>query len=478
MNINIYYGGRGIIDDPTIYVINKMQEVLEELRVHVERYNLYDGKTNITTLPQTLKEADGIILATTVEWYGIGGYMQQFLDACWLYGDKEPIAGIYMCPVVMSTTYGEREGKLNLATAWEILGGLPCSGICGYIENTVSLEMNEQYGHIIEKKAENMYRTINQKLASFPASNKVMRQKITIPKSINLTPQETEQLSEYVSDDSYVQRQKEDIQELTSMFRGMMDNNGADGEEEYLSEFKKAFVPQPGFEAIYTIIIEEKKAPMWIAVNGTSVECGYGETEKHDVEMSMNRAAMEDIINGRMTFQRAFMSGVMQRMKGDFRILRTLDQAFPFEERIDKQIGARKMKKEDCIFCKIANGDIPSKTLYEDEDFRVILDLGPATKGHALILPKEHADNLYELPDETASKVFVLAKKLAIKMKEKLNCDGLNIVQNNGEAAGQTVQHFHMHLIPRYVNDGQKILWTPGESTPEELEEVRRTITE
>ena len=125
------------------------------------------------------------------------------------------------------------------------------------------------------------------------------------------------------------------------------------------------------------------------------------------------------------------------------------------------------MKKEDCIFCKIANGDIPSKTLYEDEDFRVILDLGPATKGHALILPKEHADNLYELPDETASKVFVLAKKLAIKMKEKLNCDGLNIVQ-----------HFHMHLIPRYVNDGQKILWTPGESTPEELEEVRRTITE
>ena len=110
------------------------------------------------------------------------------------------------------------------------------------------------------------------------------------------------------------------------------------------------------------------------------------------------------------------------------------------------------MKKEDCIFCKIANGDIPSKTLYEDEDFRVILDLGPATKGHALILPKEH--------------------------EEKLNCDGLNIVQNNGEAAGQTVQHFHMHLIPRYVNDGQKILWTPGESTPEELEEVRRTITE
>lgn len=408
LNINIYYGGRGIIDDPTIYVINKMQEVLEELRVHVERYNLYDGKTNITTLPQTLKEADGIILATTVEWYGIGGYMQQFLDACWLYGDKETIAGIYMCPVVMSTTYGEREGKLSLAAAWEILGGLPCSGICGYIENTVTLEMNGQYGQIIEKKAENMYRTINQKIASFPASNKVMRQKVTIPKAINLTPQETEQLSEYVSDDTFVQRQKEDIQELTSMFRDMLDNSGTDNEQEYLEEFRKVFVPQPGFEARYVINIEEKKNPLWIAIGSGALECGYGETEKPDVEMQMNRAAMEDIVNGRMTFQRAFMSGIMKRMKEISEFSEHWIRCFPLKKIIDR---SKTMKKEDCIFCKIANGEIPSKTLYEDGDFRVILDLGPATRGHALILPREHADNLYELPEDTAAKVFVLAKR-------------------------------------------------------------------
>ena len=118
MKIAIYYGGRGLIDDPTLYVINKMQEVLEELHVTVERYHLYELKNTITTLPKTLKEVDGIILATTIEWFGIGGYMQQFLDACWLYGDKEKIASIYMCPVVMSTTYGEREGKLNLENAW------------------------------------------------------------------------------------------------------------------------------------------------------------------------------------------------------------------------------------------------------------------------------------------------------------------------------------------------------------------------
>ncbi len=134
------------------------------------------------------------------------------------------------------------------------------------------------------------------------------------------------------------------------------------------------------------------------------------------------------------------------------------------------------MKKDDCIFCKIAAGEIPSKTLYEDSDFRVILDLGPATKGHALILPKDHAANLYELPDETAAKTLILAKKMAGIIKDKLHCDGLNLVQNNGEIAGQTVMHFHLHVIPRYTNDGQKILWQPGQPSQEELEAVKNQI--
>ena len=328
MNMNIYQGGRGLIDDPTLFVINKMQEILEELRVNVTRYNLYELKNTITTLPQTLKDADGIILATTVEWYGIGGYMQQFLDACWLFGNKEKMAEIYMCPVVMSTTYGEREAKLNLATAWEILGGLPCSGICGYIENTVMLEMNEEYIRIIEKKAENMYRTINQHMASFPASNQAVKQRIAVLKTTDLTPQESEQLSRYVSDDTYVQRQKEDIQELASLFRDMMNEDTED--EEYLPNFRKCFHPQAGFQAEYALSIEEKKKKLIFFVNGPEFECFYGTCEQPDVEVSLSKATMEDIVAGRMTFQRAFMSGLM-KTRGDFRVLRTLDQLFPFE---------------------------------------------------------------------------------------------------------------------------------------------------
>ena len=127
---------------------------------------------------------------------------------------------------------------------------------------------------------------------------------------------------------------------------------------------------------------------------------------------------------------------------------------------------------ENCIFCKIAAGEIPSATLYEDEDFRVILDLGPATKGHALILPKQHAANLLELPDELAGKAILVAKKMAGKMKEVLECDGLNLVQNNGEAAGQTVHHFHIHLIPRYEGDQAGVGWKPGKLTDEARDEL------
>lgn len=134
------------------------------------------------------------------------------------------------------------------------------------------------------------------------------------------------------------------------------------------------------------------------------------------------------------------------------------------------------MMDDNCIFCKLANGVFPTNTIYEDEEFRVILDLGPATKGHALILPKDHYKNLYELPDETAGKAMKLAKKMAIRMTDKLQADGFNLVQNNNEVAGQTVFHFHLHLIPRYNDDGQKIAWVPGEPSAEELTEVKNTI--
>ncbi len=335
MKINIYYGGRGIIDDPTLYVISQITAVLQELNVKVQQYNLYEQRNGITALPNTLKDADGIILASTVEWYGVGGYMMQFLDACWLYGDKNRIKEIYMAPVVMSTTHGEREGMMSLAAAWEMLGGLPCDGMCGYIADTTKLENSNEYSKIIEKKTENIYRTINQKMAVFPASNQAVINKVAVAKGIDLTPQESEQLSEYASDDKYVKTQKEDLQELASIFRDKMgqDETTAGNAEEYIKFLKKKFTPVAGLRAKYKIAIQDnvKIRPVIIDVNNSNCDFRTGDENDCDVVITVDQRIFEDILDGRMTFQRGFMAGSL-KMKGDFKLLRSMDQLFDLME--------------------------------------------------------------------------------------------------------------------------------------------------
>lgn len=134
------------------------------------------------------------------------------------------------------------------------------------------------------------------------------------------------------------------------------------------------------------------------------------------------------------------------------------------------------MKDDNCIFCKLANGDIPTTTVYEDEDFRVIPDAGPASFGHLLIIPKDHYKDLTELPEELAGKVLPLAARLGSAMKAGLGCAGFNVVQNNGAAAGQTVMHFHVHLIPRYEGGEPMVIWKPGTLEPEKAREIAEKI--
>ena len=136
------------------------------------------------------------------------------------------------------------------------------------------------------------------------------------------------------------------------------------------------------------------------------------------------------------------------------------------------------MKKDDCIFCKIAAGEIPSATVYEDDDFRAILDLCPAAKGHTLVIPKSHSDNLLSVEPDTAAKALKVISKTANAIKEALGCDGINVVQNNGEAAGQTVMHLHFHIIPRYKNDSVNIGWQPMKPSNEELAATAALIKE
>ena len=330
MKINIYYGGRGLIEDPTLYVMSKLTAVLEELRVQVTRYNLYEEKNAISMLPKTLKEADGVILAANVEWFGIGGLMQQFLDSCWLYGDKDKLTKLYMLPVVIATTYGERDAELYLIKAWEVLGGIPVSGLGAYVEDHVEFETSKDYSDIIEKKAETFYRTIHQKTKSLPASNAAIKQNVLRTNSIPLTPQESEQLSVYVSDDTYVKKQKEDIEELTQMFKEMLEgNNEGESSQEFIKNLKDNFHPLEDFVASYTIQFSDTKKNLVVEINNKRLKCYYGEKDDADVVAKTTHAVMNKLVLGRITFQGAFMSGELTA-KGNFKTLRTFDQVFQF----------------------------------------------------------------------------------------------------------------------------------------------------
>ncbi len=328
MKINIYYGGRGLIEDPTLYVMSKFTEVLEELRVQVTRYNLYEDIKGISMLPKTLKEVDGVILATTVEWMGIGGLMQQFLDACWLYGDKEKLSKLYMFPIVTANSYGERDAELTLIKAWELLGGIPGNGISAYVDDHVDFETNPDYAVIIEKRAESFYRTIHQKTKMLPTSNMAIKQNVIRSSSIVLTPQESEQLSMYVSDDTYVKKQKEDIEELTLLFKEMLDKN-PEQDDDFVKNLKENFHPLDDFIASYSIQLSDVNKTLIIDINNKHLKCYYGEKPEVDVIAKTTRAVMNKLVLGRVTFQGAFMSGELTA-KGNFKTLRSFDQIFQF----------------------------------------------------------------------------------------------------------------------------------------------------
>ena len=374
MKVNVYYGGRGLLEDPTLFVVDRIIQVLQELRVEVTRYNMYEDKSGIATLPNTLKECDGVILAASVEWFGIGGYMQQFLDMCWLYADKEALRDKYMLPVAMATTYGERDAELSLVKAWETLGGIPITGLVAYVENLDEFEENETYRQIIEKKTETLYRSINQKTQSLPTSNLAVKTSLLKTRTIELTPQESEQLSKFVSDETYVRQQKEDIEELSAMFKKMLHDTSDSKEEkeksgntkaaarvsriEDVSEetkeeipetkeaeekridasadrlvmnFIKHYNPQPDFTASYAIIISDKDLILHIEATPNHVKCFYAATDEADVILRTTTAVLFHILDGHNTFRRGFMAGEISA-KGNFKTLRMLDEIFSFSK--------------------------------------------------------------------------------------------------------------------------------------------------
>ena len=329
MKINIYYGGRGIIGDPSLYVINKMIDVFKELNVNVQKYDLYEMKNTIATLPQTLKDVDGILLASTVEWHGVGGYIYNFLDACWAYGDKEKLPSIYMAPIVMSTCYGEKEAELDLIKAWVTLGGQVAQGIAGYTPDIQELENNKELNTLIEKAAENIFRTISQKRISMPISVREMSMKVSKTKPVAFTQQETEQLTKYISDEKYVSKQKQDIKELADFFKGKLVESTENSSDRFISAFRSNFKAKPGVTVRYRIQTEDQKKSIAIRIDNNIAEIKEGDVSYPDMNLTLKEEILQNITDGRKTFQGCFMEGNIL-LNGDFKYLKTLDDLFPF----------------------------------------------------------------------------------------------------------------------------------------------------
>lgn len=233
-----------------------------------------------------------------------------------------------MLPVVLSTTYGERDAEHTLIKSWEMLGGKVVNGLCAYVADHVEFETNADYIMQIEKRAEDLYRAVNQKTKVLPNSHIAMKQKVLRSLSLELTPQESEQLSIYAADDSYIKKQKEDIQELTMLFKEMLGET-APKEKAFITEFKEAFCPMEDFVASYAITMQDTGETLVFEVNGEQLECYYGTKEDADVDAKTTYQVMSQIIEGKVTFQKAFMTGEISA-KGNFKTLRSFDTLFPF----------------------------------------------------------------------------------------------------------------------------------------------------
>lgn len=330
INVNIYYGGRGLIEDPANYVISKLTQVLDELNIQVKKYNLYEDIRGISILPKTLKDTDAVILVASVEWLGIGGLLQQFLDSCWLYGDKDIIKRLYMMPVAVSTTYGEKEAYTTLTKAWELLGGKICDGISVYVNNTANFETNSDYAYLIEKKAENFYRVFTKKIISFPSSTYAVLNNVAQPKAMKLTPQESEQLSMYVSNDQFVKKQKADIKELSQIFHGMIGDKSPYDKGPYIEAFESHFHPVPGIALSFSIEITDMGNTMIVETDNGDLNCYYGEKDNPNIILRVTSKVLDKIVSGQSTLQSTFLSGELTA-KGDFKILRMFDSLFQFK---------------------------------------------------------------------------------------------------------------------------------------------------
>lgn len=344
----VVYGGSNLVNDPTSVAVERVSSVLTELNMTVKRLDLYKTNYKMESFLSELNGADGVILATTVEWYGIGGLLQDFLDKCFASGQLDYFDGAYLFAIVISRQGYERDALTHLLKSWEILGGVEGVTICASIESSADIETDSDLLGAIDKKAEDYYRVISQQRVIMPTSIHDHKVLVKIPVRIESHKGEQTAMEQAIENngvesvydnqmsfisnyDEFIEKQQQDIEDIASLFKERLSTKGDIGQKTYPELFEYKYKPDRTFSdcTISWIVNDKKSKSVVLIFEGAVLKAKYSKKTEADVVMSSDHDILQKIVEGRLTVQRAFMTGEI-KAKGNFTLLYKLDQLFAF----------------------------------------------------------------------------------------------------------------------------------------------------
>lgn len=332
----IIYGGDGYADDPTLVAIDRASQVLLELNTSITRIDLYKNDYELQEVFKELTQAQGVIIAATVEWIGIGGHLQYFLDKCWKFGNKDYFENVYLFSIVISRQHYERDTYNHLIKAWELLGGVEGTSIIASIKKSVDLETNTNLLTAIDKKTEEFYRIINQNRVVLPTSIRKNKLLVEVPSGLelefntnNLEKEKEIKTSTLPDYNEYIEKQQQDIADISNLIKQKIDIQEKNQNKTPIDIFNGSFKPnQDDINALVQWIIIDKENESFIMdLKSHNINVYYGKTTNYNTIINLDQEVLQKIIEGKITIQRAFMTGEI-KAKGEFEVLYKLDGLF------------------------------------------------------------------------------------------------------------------------------------------------------
>ncbi|MBC7958683.1 MAG: SCP2 sterol-binding domain-containing protein, partial [Vallitaleaceae bacterium] len=336
----LIYGGDGYADDPTLVALDRIGNVLAELNTRIIRFDLYKEDYNLQDFLTHLSDAQAVVIATTVEWFGIGGHLQLFLDKCWKYGNRKHFDNTFLFGVVISKQGYERDTYNHLIKSWELLGGVEGTSLCTCIKKSIDLETNQTLLAAIDKKTEEFYRIAHQNRTVMPSSIRENKVLVEVP------TQKTEHWEHEVFShkageenpetfipnyDAYIEKQQKDISDISNIFKQKLTHTIAHKAKTEPQIFNECFVGSndPIQCKIQWNITDKRSKNFVMEIKTKKINTSFGNVDDHTIILNLEEVILQKIIEGKMTIQRAFMTGEI-KSKGDFTVLYKLDALFKF----------------------------------------------------------------------------------------------------------------------------------------------------